>query len=200
MTSKGMKMRKIQTLLAFAALVAILGGCGSKKPEPKPEIQSECTIHGQKAPRWVCGLHREEGVYTAVGTAPLGKLGFGFARKEALADARANLAQQIALDVKARTTQFARSTGVGEKESVERVVENVSKQVARVALHDSREVAYWEHPTDGTIYLLVQVDKNNVNDTAKKAIVSSYKNDEALWQQFQAKQALEELDSAFPEK
>ena len=33
----------------------------------------------------------------------------------------------------------------------------------------------------------------------KEAVKSSYKNDEALWQQFQAKNALEGLEKEFPE-
>ncbi|WP_300363437.1 LPP20 family lipoprotein [Hydrogenimonas sp.] len=186
-------------LTILAAGVLLFTGCSSKNPDPD-QLKSECTIGGQEAPRWVCGLHHDDRYYAAVGTAKVGKLGFGFARKEALADARANLAQQVALDVKARTTQFARSTGVGDDETVERVVENVSKQVARVTLHDSQQEAYWENPADGSIYLLVKVDRDKVDETAKQAIVSSYRNDEALWQQFQAKQALKALDEEFPGK
>lgn len=186
-------------LTILAAGVLLFTGCGSKNPDPD-QLKSECTIGGQEAPRWACGLHHDDRYYAAVGTAKVGKLGFGFARKEALADARANLAQQVALDVKARTTQFARSTGVGDDETVERVVENVSKQVARVTLHDSQQAAYWENPADGSIYLLVKVDKDKVDETAKQAIVSSYRNDDALWQQFQAKQALKALDEEFPGK
>ena len=191
-------MRYGKSLLVLAVAAAFLTGCSSKKPEAAQIPASECTIHGKEAPKWVCGLHHNDSYYSAVGTAQIGKLGFGFARKEALADARSNLAHQVALDVKSRATQFARSTGVGDQETVERVVENVSKQVAHVTLHDSEQAAYWEHPEDGSIYVLVKVDKKNVDEAARQAIVSSYRNDDALWQQFQAKQALKELDKEFP--
>jgi hypothetical protein len=192
-------MRYANILTMMAAGVLLFTGCSSKNPDPD-QLRSECTINGEEAPRWACGLHHDDKYYAAVGTAKIGKLGFGFARKEALADARANLSHQVALDVKARTTQFARSTGVGDDETVERVVEAVTKQVARVTLHDSRQAAYWEHPSDRSIYLLVKVDKDKVDEAAKQAILSSYRNDDALWQQFQAKQALKALDEEFPGK
>ena len=192
-------MRYANILTMMAAGVLLFTGCSPKNPDPD-QLKSECTINGEEAPRWACGLHHDDKYYAAVGTAKIGKLGFGFARKEALADARANLSHQVALDVKARTTQFARSTGVDDDETVERVVEAVTKQVARVTLHDSRQEAYWEHPSDGSIYLLVKVDKDKVDEAARQAILSSYRNDDALWQQFQAKQALKALDEEFPGK
>jgi hypothetical protein len=50
--------------------------------------------------------------------------------------------------------------------------------------------------------MLVTVPAENVNKEVKKAykeaVDSSFKNDNALWQQFQSKQALESLDKEFP--
>ncbi|WP_456451532.1 LPP20 family lipoprotein [Hydrogenimonas sp.] len=190
-------MRRGIWLALMMAAVTAMTGCGSKNPDPDG-LQSECTVEGQAAPRWVCGLHHDDAEYAAVGMAKKSKLGFGFMREEALADARANLAQQAALDVKARTTKFARSTGVGDAETVERVVETVTKQVSRVTLHDARQAAYWENPANGDVYLLVKVAKDKLYETAKEAVKSSFGNDEALWQQMQAKGALEALDEEFP--
>lgn len=190
--------RTIPTTALLLAVALFTAGCGAKKPAPDP-LRSECTVDGQAAPRWVCGLHHDEARYTAVGTARKSRLGFGFMREEALADARANLAQQAALDVKARTTRFARSTGAGESETVERVVEAVTKQVTRVTLRDSRQAAYWENPANGDIYLLVEADRSKVYEAAKKALQNRFDNDGALRQQTAAREALEALDKAFPE-
>ena len=193
-------MRRL-TIPLLATVLLVLGGCGTKEPNPDPDqLKSECTIDGQEAPRWVCGLHHDAAYYAAVGTARKSKLGFGFMRTSALADARANLAQQAALDVKAKTTRFARSTGLGEAETVKRVVEGVTDQASRVTLRDSWQKAYWENPADGSIYVLVVADRKKVYDAAKKAIVSSFRNDEALWQQFQAKEALKALNETFETK
>jgi hypothetical protein len=37
-----------------------------------------------------------------------------------------------------------------------------------------------------------------MNQEIKNQVKSSYKNDNALWQQFQAKNALEDLEKEFP--
>ncbi len=48
--------------------------------------------------------------------------------------------------------------------------------------------------------MLVTVPEQEVNEKVKETIQngSSLKNDDALWQQFQSKQALESLDKEFP--
>ena len=59
----------------------------------------------------------------------------------------------------------------------------------------------WNAPS-GAIYMLVTVPESSVNQEVKKAykntVDSSFQNNNALWQQFQSKQALENLDKEFP--
>ena len=96
---------------------------------------------------------------------------------------------------------FTRSTGAGSSETVDQVATAVSKQVAKVTLRGSKQVDAWTAPS-GTLYVLVAVPEKEVNAAAKKAVKeavkTSFKNDQALWQQFQSKQALESLDKEFP--
>lgn len=189
------------TVPVLTAALLVLGGCGSKEPAPDPDqLQSECTVDGEEAPRWVCGLHRDESCYAAVGSAKKSRLGFGFMRTSALADARADLARQAVLDVKAKTSRFARSAGLGEEETVERVVEEVTDQASRVTLRDSWQKAYWKNPADGSIYVLLLADRKKVYDAAKKAIVSGFRNEERFRRQFRAKQALDALNETFETK
>ena len=48
------------------------------------------------------------------------------------------------------------------------------------------------------MYVLVGIGENSMNKEVQNNVRSSYKNDDALWQQFQAKNALESLEKEFP--
>ena len=113
---------------------------------------------------------------------------------------RSASAQQIQTQVKDKMEGFTRATGNGSAETVDKVTTAVTKQVAKVDLKGSKAIDMWNAPS-GAIYMLVTVPEANVNKVVKNAVksaASSYKNDNALWQQFQSKQALGSLDKEFP--
>lgn len=180
-----------------AAMLIGITGCSSKEEVKPEEPVAECVVEGAKAPEWVCGSSDVPGYYTSVGGAPFSKLGLSFSRREALANGRSNLAQQIESEVKDKVATFAQSTGVGDNEVADKVSTQVSKQVAKVTLKGSKQIKYWQAPSK-EIYLLVAVPQSTVNQEVKSQVASSYKNDNALWQQFQAKNAMDELDKEFP--
>ncbi|MDF1882205.1 LPP20 family lipoprotein [Sulfurimonas sp. MAG313] len=188
----------IGSLALIALLTATFTGCGDNA-KPSDEVTFKCEQDGVLAPKWTCnpgvGL---EGAITEVGSAPYSKLGAGFTRREALANARSNLAQQIESLVKDKVETFARSTGIGGREVADKVSTQVSKQAAKVSLRGSQQVNFWQHPQNKAMYILVGMDENSMNKEIKNNVQSSYKNDEALWQQFQAKNALESLEKEFP--
>ncbi len=182
-------MRKLlQNGLTMLAAAWLLGGCSHKDPDPDG-LKSQCTIQGVEAPRWVCGLHHESTAYTGVGSAKIGALGFGFAREEALTNARADLAQQASLELKSRLNNYYRSTGAAQEEA-ERVAEQVSQIAAEATIADSKQIAYWEHPDTKTIYVLVKADKKSVIQSLKKRLSSRLKSQKA------AKAAMKALQSA----
>lgn len=190
-------MKKIMTVAAFsAALMLGVTGCSDKSPEPEDDFK--CRIEGSLAPEWACGNGVMEGAITAVGSAPLSKLGQGFSRREAMANGRSNLAQQIQTLVKDKVEAFTRSTGVGGDEVADKVSTQVSKQVAKVTLQGSKQIKYWQSPSTKEIFVLMSVSETSMNEEVKNSVKSSFKNDNALWQQFQAKNALESLDKEFP--
>ncbi len=194
-----MRTYRYKVLVALWTTALLFSGCSNKDPEVVEE-SFECRIAGALAPTWACGNSELEGYYSAVGSAPLSKIGHGFSRREALANGRSNLAQQIETLVKDKVETFARSTGIGAGEVADKVSTQVSKQVAKVTLQGSKQVKYWENPNNGDIYLLVSIAHEAVNSAAKDRVLSSYKNNSALWQQFQAKNALEALEQEFSEK
>ncbi|HFB54076.1 MAG TPA: hypothetical protein ENJ67_05020 [Sulfurimonas autotrophica] len=193
-------MKKIIRNTALVALAALtITGCSDKKPEPKKEAYNptfKCMQENVLAPRWTC-IPEVEGFYAGVGVAEKSAAGIAHMRRVALMNGRSDLAQQIQTQVKDKIEGFTRATGNGSAETVDKVTTAVTKQVAKVDLKGSKAVDMWQAPS-GALYMLVTVPQENINAEVKKAVKSSFKNDNALWQQFQSKQALEQLDKEFP--
>jgi len=197
-------MKKIILSSTLAALFALnFTGCGGDEPKPeeKPVAITECTIDNADAPKWACGIVTGyDDMYTATGTAKMSKAGAGFSRKNAMADGRSNLAHQIEVEVKSKIEQFAATTGIGADETVDTAVTQVSKQVAKVTLNGSKQLAYWQHPKNSDIYVLMGVTKDSVNQSTNQAVHSSLGNQNALWQKFQAENALKGLEEDTKDK
>ena len=199
-------MNKTLGKIALSAVLALTFTACNKDPKPAEQEQVaqeeqadfRCRIDSQLAPEWACGNEAIEGAITAFGSAPLSKLGQGFSIREAQANGRSNLAQQMETLVKDKVETFARSTGVGGSEVADKVSTQVSKQVAKVTLSGSKQMKYWQHPSSKEIYVLMGISENSMNEEIQEQVKSSYKNDNALWQQFQSKNALEGLEKEFP--
>ena len=189
-------MIKTLSSIALAGLVAAtITGCGSA-PAPKAEPDFRCKQENTLAPKWTC-VPMVEGAYAGVGIAKKSAAGMGHMRRVALANGRSDLAQQIKSQVKDKVETFTRVTGNGADETVDSVSTAVSKQVAKIDLQGSKGVDTWMAPS-GSLYILVTVPEATVNGEVKEAVKTSFKNDKALWQQFQSKNALEGLDKEFP--
>jgi|GEM_PF-1257193 len=187
--------KNIFSLSAIAVTFAVMAGCGGKEAiieQPvKPTFVEHCEYKpGIQAPEWYCSPNIEGGM-AAVGEAkPNVARDNNMQRTMAMANARDALARQTQVKVKNLLTNWSRATGAGENQTYEANFENVSRQVSQQTLEGSRQLKRWLTP-DGTLVLLV-----GVSDSAsvKEGLKTSLKNEEALWQQFQSKQALEELD------
>ena len=194
-------IKKIGTVALGVGVAALIAGCGGEQPKPAEPAGGACVLPGNiSAPEWVCSP-KVEGAIAAVGVAEKTAAGLDMQTTAAMASARDKLARQIEVKVKNKFENFVRSTGTGQNETVDKVMTNVSKQVANVTLNGSKRVKTWFDPS-GTMYVLVAVPESTINEAAKskfkQAAKTSFKNDEALWQQFQSKQALDSLDKEFP--
>ncbi|HHJ63702.1 MAG TPA: hypothetical protein ENJ61_02235 [Aquifex aeolicus] len=176
------------SLVSFAGLV-LLTSCGKKKEVTG--FEEDPCLKG--APDWVLNPQVQGSKIASVGSAKLGKAGFQFARTEALSNARDELARMIEIRVKNMVKNFMQVTGVGDAETVDRVSTQVSKQVAYQTIRGSRQVALWRSPC-GELFVLVSVDPQMVKDFIKTQVETSFKNEQALWQLYQAKKAHEELE------
>ena len=196
--------KTMKNIIALTLVAAAITGCSSKKAQPKKQKvytpTFTCKQEGVSAPKWTC-IPEVPGFYAGVGVAEKSAAGIAHMRRVALMNGRSDLAQQIESKIKDKMEGFTRATGNGSAETVDKVTTAVTKQVAQVDLKNSKAIDMWNAPS-GAIYMLVTVPESSVNQEVKKAykktVDSSFQNNNALWQQFQSKQALENLDKEFP--
>jgi len=186
-------MKKIlaTTALAFS-LIGLTGCVGNAQPNVE-----QCSIDGTQAPQWVCdgGATMEGGIF-AVGSAEKNPIGRSFQRQEATAAARDALSRQISIKVKNMFKQFQATTGIGDAQTAEKATQNVSKQISAQTLQGTKVMKTWFSPT-GAMYVLVGMpDPQAVQQEVKKAVKTSLRNDNALWQKFLAQKADKELEEA----
>lgn len=189
-----MKLIKISLTLAAASL--LLAACSSKPevvaPAPVEDIFVEhCEYRtGIRAPEWYCAPD-VEGAIAAIGEAKTNAANdSNFQRMEALANGRDSLAMQMEVKVSTMFKSFAQTTGAGDDATYDKATSSVSRQIASETLKGSKQLKRWVAP-DGTLVVLVGMsDANPVIDNIR----SSIKSEKALWQQFQAQKAQDELD------
>lgn len=185
------------TLLCFGTAVLIgMSGCGAKQDGAlAPSLG--CVIEGITAPDWVCDGKVSVDYIAAVGDAAPGALGPDFARREAMAKGRSRLAQQIDLRVKDSVTALVGSIGIGDNNVTRIAPIQISKQVAQASLSKAIQLKYWQAPSR-EVYLLMAVPRSVINAQLREQTTAFYRSDAALWQQFQAKNAMPALERAFP--
>ncbi len=154
-----------------------------------------CKQENVNSPKWTC-IPEVTGYYAGVGIAEKSAAGMDHMRRVAMANGRSDLAQQIQTLVKDKVSLYTGTTGVGASETVDKTTESVTKQVAKVNLNGSKAIDMWSAPS-GALYMLVTVSKDSTNEQIRDNLKSSFKNDNALWQQFKAKNALEDLEKEF---
>jgi len=181
-------MKKTLGSVALASLIALgMTGCSSE-----PDFD-KCMENGEEAPQWVCVPEVAGGV-AAVGSAEKSPAGTSFQRQEAMANGRDGLARAISLKVKNMFKNFTQQTGVGDAATIEKLSSNVSKQVANQTLNGTAMKGRWI-AKNGTMYVLVVIDPNAAVTATKNTVKTSLRNEDALWQQFQAKKAEASLDA-----
>ena len=190
-------MIKSITTMALAGLVALtITGCGGAMATPEETLDERCRDDaGSLAPQWVCDSSIEGAAYAAVGIGT--SKNASMREAQAMTRARSKLAYQVETKVKAKMEDFMRSTGTADAETMDAVTTAVTKQTAKLDLRGSRKVKSFRSK-DGKLYVLVAVSDSSVNEKVKDTMKTSMGNDQALWQQFQSKQALDSLDKEFP--
>ncbi|MCE2681038.1 MAG: LPP20 family lipoprotein [Burkholderiales bacterium] len=188
-------------LIVGVFLASLLAGCagltgGSDKSQPKVAAAA-CVWPGtsQTAPGWTCDEPVEGVEVSAVGIYEKTAAGLQFQKDQATAAARIVLAQQMRVHVTNMIKQYAEVTGAVSSETVDKVNTSVSKLITNETLDGSRVFRSAVSPA-GSLYVLVGFDPKLVSRKTEDVIKTSMNNDRALWQQFKAKQAQDELAAA----
>ena len=183
---------KSKSSLYLIIPILLLAACGKNSLGPSA---SDCTFPDapdQIAPGWICDEPIEGIELSAVGFANKSSAGISFMKQMAVADARVQLAQTFKTHVNNMIKQYAETTGAADSETVDLVNTSVSKLITSETLIGSRLYKSKASPS-GSLYVIVVLDSVNVQRAAEDSIKSSMKNDNALWQQFKAKNAQDEL-------
>lgn len=186
------------SFLVSIICVAFLASCASKDAlKPQVAAPLKCSWPGttQEAPSWTCDLPVEGVSVSAVGIYDKTAAGIQFQKDQATASARVALAQQMQVHVANMIKQYAETTGAGLTETVDRVNTAVSKLVTSESLEGSRIYMSAVSPS-GAMYVLVGLDPKLAARNTEQVLKTSMNNNNALWQQFKAELAQDELAAA----
>jgi len=190
----GAAMLKKTTILMLSVL-AISCSSAPEKEAAAPEAAADCTFPDAPmtpAPAWVCDEPVVDIAVSAVGSAERSKAGYDFMKQMAAASGRVQLAQQMRVQVRNMIKQYAETTGAADSETVDKVNTSVTKQITKEELSGSKVYKTRTSP-NGTLYVLVGLDTENAVQVTQAALKTSMNNDQALWQQFKAQKAQDEL-------
>ncbi len=169
-------------------------GLAACTTSPKLEVVADCVFPNsdKSAPLWVCDAPVEGVAVAATGSFPKSAAGTDFMKQQAATSARVRLAQQMKVHVANSIKQYVETTGVGDKETVDKVSTATTKQITDQTLVGSKIFRSAQGP-DGAMYVLIGIDAAGAQQLTETAIKTSMNNEKALWQKFQAGKAQDEL-------
>jgi hypothetical protein len=189
-------MKRVWNLIAILAVGALLmTGCSNKELDVDEFVKNEQIANElEGAPAWVMSsIGNDDTLIYGMGVAAPVKGDISFQRSIASASARDEIARTISTRTKNMLKSFKEKTGTKDNMTFDTVVSDVSKQVSFEVLSGSKQESWWISKS-GNLYVLIGMPKKNISDIIKQKSNSSFKNNDALWQKFQGKQAQEELD------
>ncbi|MDH5302161.1 MAG: LPP20 family lipoprotein [Gammaproteobacteria bacterium] len=186
-------MKKLIALSLLLGVAVTLAGCGGK-PVREADIEPDCVFPNTKeaAPGWVCDEPVAGLEVQAVGVAEATNAGISFQKDMAAADARGRLAEQFKTRVEKMVKKYLGTTGVGVTETVDAAASSTLKTITDQTLQGSKVYKSRTAP-DGRLFVLMGLDAAMAERNAASALKTSMGNDQALWQQFQAKKSFDEL-------
>lgn len=136
-------------LILISAMVVFFSGCS--QTQPKFKAIDECIIDDTTAPKWVCGISPMSlDMYTAASSSEI-TTNESFARKIATAKARAELTQVL-------NTHVSDTVSINENSELSNnSVKSTLSTDQDLKLADT--LAYWKHPTNKRVYILVGIKK-----------------------------------------
>lgn len=170
-------MNILQSLIFAIAIIFI--GCSSNLKEGASKIDSSALEANNLtgAPSWV--LNGGGDGFKAIGSAEITKAGIQFARNEAVAMARDELARIIKVKVEGLVNNAVQQS-IGNNSydaNVEKYGEQITKQIVSQTMIGSKQTDTWITSDGKQIYVLVELD-SDLADKAKKSIIQSLSDDQ----------------------
>ena len=179
-------------IFGVIVVAAMLSACGR---DDTVKLTGECVYPDAPdtdAPGWICDQPVEGLAVSAVGVAEKSAAGHSFMKNMAATDARVQLAQRMQVHVHNMVKQYAETTGAADSETVDKVNTSVTKQITDQSLLGTKIYKTMSSP-NGALYVLLGMDENATAEMTQNALRTSMRNDAALWQQFKAQKAQDEL-------
>jgi len=194
---------RMRTVLPLGTLLMALVGCaGEKAPVAAPAPVT--TTQTKNAPAWVDNEEIPDGL-AAVGIAQANAMGDkGLQRTVAVADARTKLAGKLKVRVQNMFSQLNQqvstaSASTGNKaiktDVMNRVIENVTRQVINEELAGTNTRGTWTDPQDGSLYMFVVMTKDSMDAALASSAKAQIKKEIAQGEQ-SLNAALDKLDAA----
>ncbi len=175
-------------VLGVVVLLFTLSGCVNQ-PESRNALNN--------LPQWYQEPTSLGDKYAASGSAKPNRGGdMELQRIEASAIARAELARQMELRVKDMFKRATQELGMGETQTMDHAVQYATKQISDVTLRHSQQKKLFLDSESGVLYTLYVLDSISADEQIKQSVSTSFKNEDALWQKFQATQAWKELEDS----
>ena len=183
--------------LALAGLV----GCG---PRQAPNTVPVTSTPTRNAPSWIDNEEIPDGL-AAVGIAQSNPMGDkSLQRTTALADARTKLAGKLKVRVQNMFSQLNQQVTTASADNTKkpiksdvmnRVIENVTRQLVDQELAGTSVRNFWNDPSDGNLYVFVVMTKDTMDRALAGAAQSQIRKEIAQGEQSLDK-ALDKLDAA----
>ena len=174
-------MKRVSVLLIALATLALLASCSSSPEAVAPPSDD--------LPDWVLAPPVADDAFYGVGSYKSANL--STARTAATANARAEIAAQVEVQVDSAVKQYAQEAGVDGNKQVIEFLETVTKQVASATLSGSKVIDTYREK-DGTVYVMVMYEKSELKAAAEKELFA--RNEDAAFAEFKADEAMRWLD------
>jgi hypothetical protein len=193
-------MRSSFILPLGLALVGLVG-CG---PKQAPHTVPVTTTPAKNAPSWIDNEEIPDGL-AATGIAQSNPMGDkSLQRTVAIADARTKLAGKLKVRVQNMFSQLNQqvttASADGTKKPIKsdvmnRVIDNVTRQLVDQELAGTSTRAFWTDPNDGNLYVFVVMTRDTMDRALASAAQAQIKKEIAQGEQSLDK-ALDKLDAA----
>lgn len=187
------------TVATLVALVLVCTGCTSKQDAIAMKRAEVLDANNalNDLPSWYQNPNELGDKYAASGSAKVNKADdIEFQRVQAMAVARAELSRQTKISVQDLYKRASQELGIGEDAVMDHAAQYATIQISKNVIEGSKQKRLYKDRITGMLYVLIIVDDSLVKAATKSAVKSSFNNNDAQWQKFQATQTWKELDGA----